>query len=148
MKGYSTQQPDSVIAHNGGWQYRFNKAQITHMDDEGNEYTEWEYDNINSPNPPTSRAAYEELVTALIQTEVDKYNQANDVLFSDVHSCKSYADMTNYVHQPFCSAVFTWNLDVWEAARNILAEVKSGTRATPTVDELLGELPEFGVYSY
>jgi hypothetical protein len=36
-------------------------------------------------------------------------------------------------------------VDVWEAARNILADVKSGTRATPTVDELLGELPVFEV---
>ena len=142
MKGYSTQQPDSAIPHNGGWQYRFNAEQITRETEDGS-ITEWEYDYINSHNPPDRRAAYEEVVTALIQAEVDAYNEVNDVLFRDVHSCKSYADETTYVHQPFCSAVFTWNLSVWETARQILAEVKNGVRAAPSIGDFLTELPEF-----
>jgi hypothetical protein len=88
---------------------------------------------------------YEQLVTELIQEEVDAYNKANGTAFRDVHSCKNYADDTAYTHYQFCAAVWAWNVDVWEAARNILADVKSGTRATPTVDELLGELPVFEV---
>jgi hypothetical protein len=143
MKGYSTQQPENAVPHNGGWQYRFNIAQVTRTDDEGVEYIEWEYDYINSANHPSTRAAYEEIVTALIQNEVDKYNKANDVLFRDVHSCKSYADMTGYEHQAFCLGVFTWNLDVWQAVRQILADVKAGTRQAPTIGEFLTELPVF-----
>jgi hypothetical protein len=88
---------------------------------------------------------YEQLVTELIQEEVDAYNKANGTAFRDVHSCKNYADDNTYTHYQFCNDVWAWNVDVWEAARNILAEVKSGTRATLTVDELLGELPVFGV---
>jgi hypothetical protein len=93
------------------------------------------------------RRTCEQAVADYIQAEVERYNAANDVIFHDIHSCKAYADVQNYTHQPFCAAVWAWNVDVWEAARNILADVKSGTRATPTVDELLGELPvlaEFG----
>ncbi|MDY0186202.1 MAG: hypothetical protein RBR43_10040 [Desulfuromonadaceae bacterium] len=91
------------------------------------------------------RRACEQAISDYIQAEVDNYNAANDVIFRDIHSCKAYADVQDYSHQPFCAAVWAWNVDVWEAARNILTEVKSGTRATSTVDELLGELPGFGV---
>jgi hypothetical protein len=54
-KGYSTQQPSHYVKHNGGWQYRFNAAQITRTDDEGVEYIGWEYDYINSNTPPGTR---------------------------------------------------------------------------------------------
>jgi quinol monooxygenase YgiN len=87
------------------------------------------------------RKKCEDAITQYIQTEVERYNATNDVIFRDIHSCKAYADVQGYTHQPFCATVWAWNVDVWEAARNILADVKSGTRATPTVDELLGELP-------
>jgi hypothetical protein len=55
MKGYSTQQPENAVPHNGGWQYRFNIAQVTRTDDEGVEYIEWEYDYINSSTAPGTR---------------------------------------------------------------------------------------------
>ena len=87
------------------------------------------------------RKKCEDAITQHIQAEVERYNAANDVIFRDIHSCKAYADVQDYTHQAFCAAVWAWNVDVWEAARNILAEVKTGIRATPTVDELLGELP-------
>ena len=96
--------------------------------------------DLSNSNKPWE---YEQLTTELIQSEVDAYNKASGTAFRDVHSCKNYADVQDYSHQAFCAAIWAWNVDVWEAARNILVEVKSGTRATPTVDELLGELPAF-----
>ncbi|WP_316348469.1 hypothetical protein [Desulfuromonas acetoxidans] len=87
--------------------------------------------------------SFEAAISSHIQSIVDDYNRSNGVIFSDVHSCKNYADVEGYSHQEFCSAVWLWNVAVWEASRQILADVLSGDRSEPTVDELIAELPVF-----
>lgn len=86
---------------------------------------------------------YEQLVTELIQSEVDAYNKANGMAFRDVHSCKNYAGVQDYTHQPFCAAVWAWNVSVWESARQILRDVATGVIELPNEDEFVGMLPVF-----
>lgn len=89
------------------------------------------------------RSECEQAISALIQSEVDAYNAANNVIFADVHSCQAYAGVDGYSHQAFCAAVWAWNVAVWEASRLVIAAVIAGERAVPTVSELLAELPVF-----
>jgi hypothetical protein len=46
MKGYSTQQPDAIVPHNGGYQFRFNIEQVEKIVD-GETVQEYEYDYVN-----------------------------------------------------------------------------------------------------
>lgn len=87
---------------------------------------------------------YEQLVTELIQAEVDAYNKANGTAFRDVHSCKNYADDTAYTHYQFCNDVWTWNVSVWESARQILQDAATGVIEPPDEAEFVELLPVFG----
>jgi hypothetical protein len=46
MRGSSTQQPDTIVPHNGGYQFRFNVEQVS-RDVDGETVTEYQYDYIN-----------------------------------------------------------------------------------------------------
>jgi len=82
--------------------------------------------------------ACEQAVTALIQSEVTKYNEANGTVFGSVHSCANYATTDGYTHQPFCASVWAWNVAVWEKCREIQA-----LGEMITVEELIAELPVY-----
>ena len=83
----------------------------------------------------------EAAIIAYIQAPIDAYNKTHNMLFSDVHSCANYAMVEGYTHQAFCAAVWTWNVQVWEAARQILADALAGTVAITSVNDLLTLLP-------
>jgi hypothetical protein len=86
----------------------------------------------------------EQAITAHIQSRVETYNEAHGLSFRDVYSCDVYADKTGYPHQQFCADITDWNWRVWDAARQILAEVLAGNRTAPSVQELIAELPAYG----
>ncbi len=46
MKGYSSQQPETIVPHNGGYQFRFNIEQVEKIVD-GETVREYEYDYVN-----------------------------------------------------------------------------------------------------
>lgn len=93
----------------------------------------------------TDKAVY--LVERRVQSVVDLYNQTNKVDFVDIHACANYANNTGYTHQKFCVDVWNWNVNVWEAARRIIAEVESGQREEPTAEEFVSMLPDYtGVF--
>lgn len=48
MRGSSTQQPDTIVPHNDGYQFRFNIEQVSREVD-GEAVTEYQYDYINIP---------------------------------------------------------------------------------------------------
>ena len=82
----------------------------------------------------------EALVNGYVQSEVDKYNEANGTKFSDVHNASNYKDATGYTHQAFCTKVWDWNVAVWEKART--------SQATAVVEgwaeeEFIAILPKF-----
>lgn len=85
----------------------------------------------------------EQAVTDLIQSEVDAYNTANNLVFADVHSCANYSVVDGYTHQAFCLAVWTWNVAVWEAARQALINALAGTITITSPEDLLALMPEF-----
>jgi hypothetical protein len=49
MKGSSTQQPDTIVPHNGGYQVRFNIEQVEKIVD-GETVQGYEYDYVNVPD--------------------------------------------------------------------------------------------------
>ena len=79
----------------------------------------------------------ETAVNELLQAEVDAYNKDNGTIFADVHSCGNYRHDVGYTHQPFCAAVWSWNVAVWERCREVQT-----AGALMTVEELLASLPE------
>ena len=83
----------------------------------------------------------EVLVTGYIQVEVDKYNEANVTKFSDVHSCANYKDNVGYTHQQFCTDVWEFNVQVWEAGR--LGMEQAITEDWDEV-QLIESLPNYG----
>ena len=52
-----------------------------------------------------------------IQAEVQKYNDANGVMFGSIHNCSTYVTVNTYSHQAFCIAIIEWNALVWETVR-------------------------------
>ena len=83
------------------------------------------------------------LVEGIIQDVVDTYNRTHGLAFTDVHACASYRENVTYPHQQFCSDVWAWNIDMWETARGILSQVKSGGIAEPTLTEFVALLPGY-----
>ena len=86
---------------------------------------------------------FTQIVENYIQKELDKYNKVNGTLFEKIHNCAAYKDISTYPHQQFCIDILEWNAEVWETARGILYDVKTGVRSEPTVDDFIDELPEF-----
>lgn len=87
---------------------------------------------------------YEQLINKYIQAEVDKYNKAQGTAFNSIHSCGNYRHDVSYTHQPFCAEVWAWNINVWEASRNILYNVSQGVEPILTAEEFISKLPVFG----
>jgi hypothetical protein len=77
-----------------------------------------------------------------IQSKIDDYNRVNGVMFANINSIMKYTIDNTYTHFAFCMAIVQWNIDVWETARAIQADVLAGNRDEPTTEELLSELPE------
>jgi hypothetical protein len=85
----------------------------------------------------------ERAVEEYIQAEVDAYNSANNTLFRDVHSCVNYASVDGYTHQTFCANVWAWSVNVWEAARQMLADAQAGTITITSPQDVIDGLPVF-----
>jgi acetolactate synthase small subunit len=77
-----------------------------------------------------------------IQSKINDYNNDNGVMFANINSIMKYTIDNTYTHFAFCMAIVQWNIDVWETARAIQADVLAGNRDEPTTEELLSELPE------
>ena len=91
----------------------------------------------------TLKASCEKAIEAHIQAQVDAYNDANGLVFTDVKSCALYAQMPSYSHQPFCAAVWDWNVQVWESARAALTQALAGEITITGPDDAIALLPAF-----
>ena len=80
-------------------------------------------------------------LTSAIQSMLDE--TAKERSYDGILSCCSYATSTNAKFAAEGQAVVEWRDEVWAKGYAILADVESGSRAIPTVDELLAELPNF-----
>lgn len=78
--------------------------------------------------------------TRLVQDYMDKAVQARG--YDDVFTCISYINSTDETFKREANIVLAWRDKVWRMCYDILAEVKAGSRAVPTISELLAELPK------
>lgn len=85
----------------------------------------------------------EKAITDLIQGRIDIYNKTNGVAFKNIDACAKYTTVNTYTHYQFCVDAINWTVSVWEYARQAQLDVMAGSRAMPTVDELIAELPAY-----
>ena len=107
-------------------------------------YEEWLAEG-NIPQPAhTDEELQAKLIadfTNLVQNYLDtKVKERN---YDNILSLCTYATSTNPAFAKEGQAGVVWRDSVWAKCYAILAEVKAGTRATPTEEELLAELPLF-----
>ena len=111
--------------------------------DEGNRdyqnYLVWVAEG-NSPAPvdPPSSAQIQAALTTAVQAHLDASAKARG--YDDIVSACSYAGAPN----PFQEEAITFlqkRAACWQYGYQVLAECEAGTRAIPSSDELLGELP-------
>jgi hypothetical protein len=80
-------------------------------------------------------------LTAAIQSTLDE--KAQEIGYDSILSLCTYATSTAAKFADEGQAGVSWRDEVWAKGYAILADVESGSRAIPTVDELLAELPNF-----
>ena len=80
-------------------------------------------------------------LTSAIQSMLDE--KAKERNYDSILSLCTYATSTAAKFSAEGQAGVSWRDEVWAKGYAILADVESGARAIPTVDELLAELPNF-----
>lgn len=103
--------------------------------------TAWEYEEIPKepePEPPTEEEIQQQL-TAAVQRHMDATAQTRN--YDNIHTACTYATSTDPTFKAEGTACVAWRDAVWRKCYDILAEVQAGSRAIPTADELIAELP-------
>ena len=86
-------------------------------------------------------AALKHSLTSAVQKHMDeKVKERN---YDSILSLCTYATSPTAKFSKEGQAGVSWRDEVWAKGYAILADVESGARAIPTVDELLAELPVF-----
>ena len=80
-------------------------------------------------------------LTSAIQSTLDE--KAQERGYDSILSLCTYATSPTAKFSAEGQAGVSWRDEVWAQGYSILANVESGTRAIPTADELLAELPDF-----
>ena len=78
------------------------------------------------------------LISKAIQIELDSYNLSNGIYIANVHNAESYSRKDGYTHQPFCTQIWDWNVELWEFMRawqQTLTEI-------PTKEDILNKMSE------
>lgn len=78
--------------------------------------------------------------TSIVQAYMDSTAQTRG--YDNIHTACSYVDDPDPIFATEGSACKQWRSRVWRKCYDILAEVKAGTRAIPTAEELIAELPK------
>lgn len=93
---------------------------------------------VIEPEPPTDEELqqyFEDAIEAYMDSVVQTRNYKN------IHTAASYVNSTNEKFAKEGAACNKWRDDVWDKCYAILAEVKAGVRAVPTLEEVIAELP-------
>lgn len=111
-----------------------NKAGNLTIEDKGDYYEVVEI----PPYIPTEEELqqyFEDAIEAYMDSVVQTRNYKN------IHTAASYVNSTNEKFAKEGAACNKWRDDVWDKCYAILAEVKAGERAVPTLEEIIAELP-------
>lgn len=83
-------------------------------------------------------------INNLIQEELNIYNKANNMQFTDIDSVQKYLNYPNYSHYNFCKAITDWTIQLWEEAREKQEKIILGIEEYPLdSDVFLDELISF-----
>ena len=96
--------------------------------------TAWEVDTVAQITAQTKD------INNAIQNHLD--TKAQEFRYDNMMSARSYTGYTN-AFQAEAQALATWASECWVVAGQIEADVQSGVRAMPTVDEVIAELPAY-----
>lgn len=91
------------------------------------------------PTPPT-----EEEIQQQLENGVEAYmnSKVAEKHYDSIDTCIGrYLNSPNEQYRKEATAVMEWNTAVWDKCWAILAEVKAGKRAIPTLEEVIAELP-------
>ena len=98
------------------------------------------YECVEIPvHVPTAEEIQQQL-TAAVQRHMDTTVQTKG--YDNIHTACTYASSTDETFRAEGTACVAWRDAVWRKCYDILAEVKAGTRAVPTAEELISELPK------
>ncbi|MCM2472166.1 hypothetical protein HGO38_01575 [Rhizobium sp. CG5] len=89
----------------------------------------------------TARAALINAYSAAIQAHMDA--TAKERLYDGIQTAVSYRDDPNPQFAAEANALFTWRSAVWTYATTELDAVLAGTRAQPSIEAFVAELPGF-----
>ncbi len=90
----------------------------------------------------TVKGGLEQAISDHIHSKIDEYNKANNLSFKDIDSLVKYTRIKTYSHYRFVIKALTWNVKVWEFARQVMDDVIAGKMAIPTKQELIDALPK------
>ena len=97
---------------------------------------------FRNPVKSDTEIAIEQLtaISNSIQNHLD--TKAQEFRYNNMMSARSYTGYTN-AFQTEAQSLATWASKCWVVAGQIEADVQSGVRVMPTVDEVLAELPVY-----
>ena len=90
------------------------------------------------PHVPTEEEI-QKLLTDGVQAYMDKTVQVRG--YDNIHTACTYATSTDETFKAEGTACVAWRDSVWRKCYSLLAEVKTGTRPVPTLEEVIAELP-------
>ena len=90
------------------------------------------------PHVPTEEEIQKQLTDG-VQSYMD--SKAQERGYDNIHTACSYVNSTDEVFKAEGTACLAWRDQVWRKCYDILAEVKQGKRAVPTLEEVIAELP-------
>ena len=76
-------------------------------------------------------------LTQVVQNYMDTTVQTKG--YDNIHTACTYANSTDETFKAEGTACVVWRDAVWRKCYDILAEVKAGTRAVPTAEELISK---------
>ncbi len=89
--------------------------------------------------PAPTEAEIQKQLTDAVQNYMDTTVQARN--YDNINSACTYANSTDHIFATEGVACVKWRDAVWRKCYDMLAEVKAGTRAIPTAEEVIAELP-------
>ena len=97
------------------------------------------YEVVEIPPHVPTEEEIQKMLTDGVQSYMD--TKAQERGYDNIHTACSYVNSTDEVFKAEGTACLAWRDQVWRKCYDILAEVKTGKRAVPTLEEVIAELP-------
>ena len=98
------------------------------------------YEVVTVPVYIPTEDEIQESLTIAVQNYMDTTVQARN--YDNINSACTYANSTDHIFAAEGVACVKWRDAVWRKCYDILGEVKAGTSAIPTAEEVIAKLPK------